>query len=79
VLTPAAAEDGVIVTESASDFARVTVAPVLLVLTMWWPSASLTPLAWSAHVMLGQGECSPATGPTGWRPTCANPSRSLEQ
>jgi hypothetical protein len=38
----AAAEDRVIVTENASDFARVIACPVLLVLKAWWPSASLT-------------------------------------
>ncbi len=37
----AAAEDRVIVTENASDFAQVTACPVLLVLKAWWPSASL--------------------------------------
>lgn len=38
----AAAEHRVIVTENASDFAAVTSCPVLLVLKVWWPSASLT-------------------------------------
>ena len=38
----AAAEDRVIVTENASDFAAVTVCPVLLILKAWWPLASLT-------------------------------------
>jgi uncharacterized protein with PIN domain len=38
----AAAEDRVIVTENASDFAQVSACPVLLVLKAWWPSASLT-------------------------------------
>ncbi len=38
----AADEDRVIVTENASDFATVTACPVLLVLKVWWPSASLT-------------------------------------
>ena len=38
----AAAEDRVIVTENASDFAAVSACPVLLVLKAWWPSASLT-------------------------------------
>lgn len=38
----AAAQDRVIVTENASDFASVTACPVLLVLKAWWPSASLT-------------------------------------
>jgi hypothetical protein len=38
----AAAEDRVIVTENASDFAQVAACPVLLVLKAWWPSASLT-------------------------------------
>jgi hypothetical protein len=38
----AAAEDRVIVTENASDFAAVTSCPVLLVLKAWWPPASLT-------------------------------------
>jgi uncharacterized protein with PIN domain len=37
----AAEEDRVIVTENASDFAQATVCPVLLVLKVWWPSASL--------------------------------------
>jgi uncharacterized protein with PIN domain len=35
-------EDRVIVTENASDFARVNACPVLLVLKAWWPAASLT-------------------------------------
>jgi hypothetical protein len=38
----AAADDRVIATENASDFAGVTACPVLLVLKVWWPSASLT-------------------------------------
>jgi hypothetical protein len=38
----AAAEDRVIVTENATDFAQVAVCPVVLVLKAWWPSASLT-------------------------------------
>jgi hypothetical protein len=38
----AAAEDRVIVTENASDFAATSACPVLLVLKAWWPSASLT-------------------------------------
>jgi hypothetical protein len=38
----AAADDRVIVTENASDFAQVTACTVLLVLKAWWPSASLT-------------------------------------
>lgn len=38
----AAAEDRVIVTENASDFAAVSACPVLLVLKAWWPTASLT-------------------------------------
>jgi Domain of unknown function (DUF5615) len=38
----AGAEDRVIVTENASDFARVNTCPVLLVLKAWWPTASLT-------------------------------------
>ena len=38
----AGAEDRVIVTEDASDFAAVNACPVLLVLKAWWPSASLT-------------------------------------
>ncbi|MHB1468234.1 MAG: DUF5615 family PIN-like protein [Solirubrobacteraceae bacterium] len=37
----AAAERRVIVTENASDFAAVTVCPVLLVRKAWWPSESL--------------------------------------
>lgn len=38
----AADEDRVIVTENATDFAAVTSCPVLPVLKVWWPSASLT-------------------------------------
>ncbi len=38
----AAAEDRVIVTENASDFAATSACPVLLVLKAWWPSTSLT-------------------------------------
>ncbi len=37
----AAAENRVIVTENASDFAAVTVCPVLLVRKSWWPQESL--------------------------------------
>lgn len=37
----AAAESRVIVTENASDFAAVTVCPVLLVRKSWWPQESL--------------------------------------
>jgi Domain of unknown function (DUF5615) len=38
----AAADDRVIVTENASDFATVTACPVLLVRKAWWPAGSLT-------------------------------------
>jgi hypothetical protein len=37
----AAAEERVIVTENASDFAAVSAYPVLLVRKAWWPSASI--------------------------------------
>lgn len=37
----AAAEDRVIVTENASDFAGTTACPVLLLRKAWWPAASL--------------------------------------
>jgi hypothetical protein len=37
----AAADDRVIVTENASDFAAVTACSVLFVRKTWWPSASL--------------------------------------
>jgi hypothetical protein len=37
----AAAEDRVIVTENASDFAATTACPVLLARKAWWPAASL--------------------------------------
>jgi hypothetical protein len=37
----AAADDRVIVTENASDFAATTACPVLLVRKAWWPAASL--------------------------------------
>ena len=37
----AAADDRVIVTENASDFAAITACPVLLVRKAWWPVASL--------------------------------------
>jgi hypothetical protein len=37
----AAADDRVIVTENASDFADTTGCPVLLVRKTWWPAASL--------------------------------------
>jgi len=39
----AAAEQRVIVTENASDFAAVTTCPVLLLRKAWWPSESLAP------------------------------------
>jgi hypothetical protein len=39
----AAAEQRVIVTENASDFAAVTDCPVLLVRKTWWPQESLAP------------------------------------
>jgi len=35
------ADERVIVTENASDFAAVTACPVLLVRKAWWPSASM--------------------------------------
>jgi hypothetical protein len=37
----AAADDRVIVTENASDFAATTACPVLLVRKAWWPASSL--------------------------------------
>lgn len=37
----AAADDRVIVTENASDFAAAPACPVLLVRKAWWPAASL--------------------------------------
>ena len=37
----ASADDRVIVTENASDFAAVTDCPVLFVLKSWWPTGSL--------------------------------------
>lgn len=37
----AAADNRVIVTENASDFAAITACPVLLVRKAWWPGASL--------------------------------------
>ena len=37
----AAADDRVIVTENASDFAATTACPVLLIRKAWWPTASL--------------------------------------
>jgi hypothetical protein len=37
----AAADSRVIVTENASDFAAVTMCPVLLVRKSWWPPGSL--------------------------------------
>ena len=37
----AAAEDRVIVTENAGDFAAATGCPVLLVRKAWWPASSL--------------------------------------
>lgn len=39
----AVAEQLVIVTENASDFAAVTACPVLLVRKTWWPQESLAP------------------------------------
>lgn len=39
----AGAEDRVIVTENASDFAAVTDCPVLFVPKSWWPTGSLAP------------------------------------
>ncbi len=39
----AVAEERVIVTENASDFAAVTTCPVLLVRKAWWPPESLAP------------------------------------
>ena len=41
LISLAAADHRVIVTENASDFARVTVCPVLLVRKSWWPQGSL--------------------------------------
>jgi len=37
----AAADERVIVTENASDFAPATACPVLLVRKLWWPNESL--------------------------------------
>jgi hypothetical protein len=37
----AAADERVIVTENASDFAVVTTCPVVLVRKAWWPASSL--------------------------------------
>ena len=39
----ATAEQCVIVTENASDFAHVTTCPVLFVLKSWWPHEVLAP------------------------------------
>lgn len=39
----ATAEQRVIVTENASDFAHVTTCPVLFVLKSWWPARALVP------------------------------------
>ncbi len=39
----AAADERVIVTENASDFAVVTACPILLVRKSWWPNESLAP------------------------------------
>lgn len=39
----AAADRRVIVTENATDFAEVTMCPVLLVRKSWWPRAQLAP------------------------------------
>jgi hypothetical protein len=41
LISLAAADHRVIVTENASDFASVTVCPVLLVRKSWWPPGSL--------------------------------------
>ena len=46
----AAADDRVIVTENASDFAAVSVCPILLVRKAWWPAGSLAEaLAGAVH------------------------------
>jgi predicted nuclease of predicted toxin-antitoxin system len=37
----AVADNRVIVTENASDFAAITTCPVLLIRKAWWPAASL--------------------------------------
>jgi hypothetical protein len=39
----ASADERVIVTENASDFAGLTDCPVLFVLKSWWPARSLAP------------------------------------
>ena len=44
----ASAENRVIVTENASDFAATTDCPVLLVRKSWWPARSLAPSLASA-------------------------------
>jgi len=41
LISLAAVDHRVIVTENASDFAAVTVCPVLLVRKSWWPRGSL--------------------------------------
>jgi len=50
----AAAEDRIIVTEKASDFAATTSYPVLLVLKLWEPCASLTKSPASARDRWGK-------------------------
>lgn len=43
LVTLAAADGRVIVTENASDFAGVDSCPVVLVRKSWWPTAALAP------------------------------------
>lgn len=57
----ASAEDRVIVTENASDFAAVTDCAVLFVLKSWWPPGSLTQKL--AEALDRWADANPAPGP----------------
>lgn len=57
----ASAEDRVLVTENASDFAAVTDCPVLFVLKSWWPTGSLAERL--AEALDRWAEANPAPGP----------------
>lgn len=63
----AGADERVIVTENASDFAAVTECPVLFVRKSWWPSRSLAPNLAAALDRWAKANPEPGTWPH-WLP-----------
>ena len=68
LVTLAAEEDRVVVTENASDFAGVTACPVLFVRKSWWPSESLSTNLVEALVRWAAANPGPGPWPH-WLPT----------